>query len=116
MRTLLVVAALVACALPTTAEAAITFSKTSAALPPPNANGVAIAEVDPAAGADIVATSFAGNGAADHGFVSLLPNDGTGAFPAANRVDVDLGAGTKPTSVVAADLDGDLDRDIAVVL
>ncbi len=42
--------------------------------------------------------------------VSLLFNDGSGAFPVRSAVQV----GSAPTALVAADLDGDGDRDLAV--
>jgi hypothetical protein len=44
--------------------------------------------------------------------ISLLFNDGTGAFPVRTAIQI----GSVPTSVVAADLDGDGDRDLAVTV
>ncbi|HXF50035.1 MAG TPA: VCBS repeat-containing protein [Verrucomicrobiae bacterium] len=44
--------------------------------------------------------------------VSLLFNDGAGAFPVRTALQV----GSAPTSLVAADLDGDGDRDLAVAV
>ena len=108
MRSLLPILILSPVILVIPAGAQIDFDPAVAYLVGQQPAGVAIADFDGALGPDLAVTSD------NPEKVSLLFNAGSGVF--GMPVAVPLGGGTAPHGVVAADFDGDMDVDLAVVL
>ncbi len=94
--------------LPTIGVAQISFDPAASYAVGQRPSGVAVADFDGKLRPDIAVTSDTPDK------VSILFNNGSGTF--GTPVVVSLGGGTSPHGIVAADFDGDLDIDLAVVL
>lgn len=103
-----VVTAITLCALAGTAFAAIPFGSAVSISSPQRPSGLAIGDLNGDGATDMAVTTDTPNK------ISIYFGNNTGTFGA--PVNVPTGAGTSPDSIVAADIEGDGDLDLVVVL